>query len=166
MTHLERIADKKQKLNLSVGKTLEVVIYPGHQMSSTDVNVALVNTTEGVTVAHLGDQMNEGKFMIDFAWIDNVAKNHSVDIMIPNCGTSDIARIVKGFNPVVVLPGHELELGDPAWNRFPFWGDDEYLGLNYSQLKKSKYPVIALVWCESYHYFPKPDKVKSIDKTK
>jgi L-ascorbate metabolism protein UlaG (beta-lactamase superfamily) len=155
ITHLERSSDKTQQLSLTGGKILDVVIYPGHQMSPTDVNVALVTTAEGITVAHLGDQINEGTFMIDFAWIDNVAKNHHVDFMMPNCWTNDIDRIVKGFNPGLVLPGHELELGHSIWDRVPFWGDNEYLGLKYTELKKSKYPVMALVWGESYHFHPK-----------
>jgi L-ascorbate metabolism protein UlaG (beta-lactamase superfamily) len=160
ITHLDRIPDKIQKLKLSGDKVLDVIIYPGHQMRSADVNVALVTTPEGITVAHLGDQTNEGDFMSDFLWIDNVAKNHNVDIMMPTALTNDILRIVKGFNPRLVIPGHELELGHSIWDRHPFWGDDDYLGLNYSELKKSKYPVVAMIWGESYHYYPKTDKKK------
>jgi L-ascorbate metabolism protein UlaG (beta-lactamase superfamily) len=160
ITHLERKPDKIQKLSLSGGKVLDVIIYPGHQMSETDVNVALVTTPEGISVAHLGDQINEGKFMVDFAWIDNVARNHKVDIMMPNCSTNDIIRIARGFNPQLVMPGHELELGDSMWNRIPFWADDKYLGSSYGELKRSKYPVIVMAWGESYHYLPKTGKTK------
>ena len=158
ITHLQRIADMNQKLGLPGGRTLNIVIYPGHQMSATDVNVSLVTTPEGITFAHLGDQINEGKFMIDFTWIDNVARNHNVDFMMPNCWTNDIDRIVRGFNPGLVFPGHELELGHSVWDRVPFWGDNDYLGLKYTELKKSKYPVIVMLWGESYHYYQKNKK--------
>lgn len=158
ITHLERSPDKTHKLSLNTGQVLKVVVYPGHQMSSTDVNVVLVTTPEGISIAHLGDQINKGDFMIDFAWIDNIAKNHHVDIMMPNCWTNDIVRIVRGFNPELVMPGHQLELGDSVWDRVPFWGDDKYLGLTYYELKKSKYPVIAMIWGESYHYYSSADK--------
>ena len=158
ITHPDRNPEKTQKISLAGAKTLDVVIFPGHQMSSIDVNVALVKTPEGINVAHLGDQFNEGDFMIDFAWIDNVARNHRVDIMMPNCSTNDIMRIAKGFNPSLVLPGHELEMGQSVYDRVPFWGDDKYLGLSYSELKKSKYPVIAMIWGESYHYYPNEGK--------
>lgn len=155
ITHLERNPDISHKLRLSNDRTLDVVIYPGHQMSQTDVNVALVRTSEGISVAHMGDQINEGDFMIDFAWIDNVYRKQQVDILMPNCWTNDIVRIVRGFRPQIVMPGHQLELGHSVWDRLPFWGDNDYRGLSYTELKKSEYPVLVMVWGESFHYLPK-----------
>ena len=154
ITHPERIAEKVQQLKLK-DRSLEMIVYPGHQMKSIDNNVYLVTTPEGITLAHLGDQINEGDFMIDYEWIDQVAKNHRVDVLMPNAWTMDIFRIVRGFNPKLVMPGHEIEMGHTVWDRLPYWGDDEYLELNYAQLKKSKYPVLVTVWGESYHYVPK-----------
>src|SRR5450759_4178162 len=75
---------------------------------------------------------------------------------MPNAWTMDISRIVKGFDPKLVLPGNELELGHTVWDRLPYWGDDKYLELNYSDLKASGYPVLVMVWGESYQYDPKP----------
>ena len=152
--HPERIAEKKQNITLSKNRILELINYPGHQLKSAENNVSLVKTPEGITIVHTGDQINEGDFMMDFKWIDKVSENHKVDILIPNAWTTDILRIVKGFNPAVVLPGHEIELGHTVWDRLPFWGDDKYLELNYAELKKSRYPVVVLVWSESYHYSP------------
>ena len=151
--HMERIPHKKQKLRL-INQTLDVVVYPGHQMKSHINNVVLVTTPEGMTFAHTGDQINEGDFMVDFEWIDEVYKHNKVDVMMPNAWTMDIFRQVKGFKPKLVMPGHELELGHTVWDRLPYWGDDKYLELNYAELKASKYPVIALIWGESYHYKP------------
>jgi hypothetical protein len=71
---------------------------------------------------------------------------------MPAAWTTDIMRIVKGFNPKLVLPGHELEIGHTVWDRLPYWGDDEYLGLNYNELKKSAFPVVVLTWGESFHF--------------
>ena len=152
ITHLESISEKRQYLKLSQNRSLEVFIYPGHQLTSAINSVALIKTAEGLTIAHTGDQINEGNFMMDWKWIDKVAAIHKVDILMPNAWTTDIVRMVKGFNPALVVPGHEIELGHTVWDRLPFWGDDKYLELNYSDLKKSKYPVIVLVWGESYHY--------------
>lgn len=154
ITHMKRIAEKNQKLKLSGNRILEVIIYPGHQLTSAINNVSMVTTPEGITVAHTGDQINEGKMMGDFEWIDQVSKNHKVNILMPNAWTTDIFRIVKGFNPALVVPGHEIELGHTVWDRLPYWGDDQYLELNYADLKKSKYPVVVMVWGESYHYIP------------
>jgi L-ascorbate metabolism protein UlaG (beta-lactamase superfamily) len=151
--HLERSVDKTHKLKLK-RYTLDLVVYPGHQMKSIDNNVYLVKTPEGISLAHIGDQINEGDFMMDWDWIDQVAKNHPVDVLMPNAWTTDIFRIVKGFDPKLLLPGHEIEMGHTVWDRLPFWGDDQYLELNYSELKKSKYPVAVLVWGESYRHIP------------
>ncbi len=150
--HMERIPHKKQQLKLD-DQILNVVVYPGHQMKKIINNVVLVTTPEGITIAHTGDQINEGNFMIDFKWIDDVYKHNKVDIMMPNAWTMDILRQVKGFKPKLVMPGHELELGHTVWDRLPYWGDNQYLELNYDELKRSKYPVIALIWGESYHYY-------------
>ena len=152
VTHMERIAHKVQKLKLE-GQELDLVVYPGHQMKSHINNVVLIKTKEGINIAHTGDQTNEGDFMVDFEWIDEVAKNHEVDIMMPNAWTDDLLRQVKAFDPKVVLPGHELELGHTVWDRLPYWGDDVYLGINYDKVKESKYLVVALIWGESYHYY-------------
>ncbi len=151
--HPNRAANKTQKLKLKK-HTLDMVVFPGHQMRSIPNNVYLVTTPEGITLVHTGDQINEGDFMVDFDWIDEVAKNHKVDVLMPIAWTTDIFRIVKGFNPKLVLPGHELELGHTVWDRLPYWGDDEYLGLNYAELKASEYPVVALIWGESFHFNP------------
>jgi len=64
----------------------------------------------------------------------------------------DIFRIVKGLNPKLVMPGNEIEMEHTVWDRLPFWSDDKYLELNYTELKKSKYSVAMLVWGESYHF--------------
>ena len=153
VNQMERIPHKKQNLKLKE-VNLDVVVYPGHQWKRHINNVVLVTTPEGITIAHTGDQINEGDFMIDFEWIDEVYKYNSVDIMMPNAWTMDIFRQVKGFNPKLVMPGHELELGHTVWDRLPYWGDDEYLELNYAELKASKYPVVALIWGESFNYIP------------
>ena len=151
--HPERVAEKIQQLKLKK-YSLDLVVYPGHQLTSAIDNVYLVKTPEGISLAHDGDQINEGDFMMDWAWIDQVAKYHQVDVLMTNAWTTDILRIAKGFNPKLVLPGHEIELGHTVWDRLPYWGDDAYLGLNYAELKKSKYPVLVTIWGESYTYIP------------
>jgi L-ascorbate metabolism protein UlaG (beta-lactamase superfamily) len=153
ITHLKREAHTIQKLPIKNGKVvLDVVIYPGHQMKSHDNNVSVIYTPEGLTVSHSGDQINEGNFMIDYEWIDDVAKNHKVDVFLVNNWTNDVYRIVKGFDPKLVIPGHENEIGHTFDDRVPYWGDEEYLGLEYTKLKNSKYPVIPMVWGEGYHF--------------
>jgi len=61
---------------------------------------------------------------------------------------------VQGFDPQVVIPGHENELGHTLDDRVPFRGDSEYLELTYPELKASDYPVILMTWGESFHFLP------------
>ena len=151
--HPERSAEKLQELKLKKG-TLGLYVFPGHQLHSAINNVYIVKTPEGIVLAHDGDQINEDDVMMDWEWIDQLGTKYPVDVLMTNAWTTDIMRIVKGFNPKLVLPGHEIELGHTVWDRLPFWGDDEYLGLNYRELKKSEFPVAVLVWGESYLYTP------------
>jgi L-ascorbate metabolism protein UlaG (beta-lactamase superfamily) len=158
ITHLKREAHTEQALRIQNGKReLKVVVFPGHQMEKTENNVSLVITPEGLSFAHLGDQINEAPFLADYAWIDEVAKHHHVDVLLPPCWTNEIFRIAKGFHPELILPGHENELGHPIDDRVPFWGDSEFLQLTYPELKRSSYRVIVMAWGESIRY-PAPVK--------
>ncbi len=75
---------------------------------------------------------------------------------MPNCWTSDIVRVVKGFNPALVITGHENEMGHTIDHREPYWltyqrreGSDRFGGsseLGYNT------PLILMTWGESYHY--------------
>jgi L-ascorbate metabolism protein UlaG (beta-lactamase superfamily) len=152
ITHLKRESNTLQTLKLKNGQELKVVVYPGHQMAKTENNVPVVISPEGISFSHMGDQINEGAFMQDYDWIDHVAENHRVDVLIPPCWTNEIYRIVKGFNPKLVIPGHENELGHPIDDRVPFWGDAQFLQLTYPELKKSAYKTLVMTWGESFHY--------------
>lgn len=156
ITHLKRETHTLQKLPVKNNSlVLDVVVYPGHQMSSHENNVPLIISPEGISYAHLGDQINEGDFMIDYEWIDRVKEHHKVDILLAPSWTNEIYRIVQGFDPQLVIPGHENELGHTLDDRVPFWGDSQYLELTYPELKASVYPVVLMTWGESFHYIPR-----------
>ncbi|MBX7257876.1 MAG: MBL fold metallo-hydrolase [Candidatus Hydrogenedentes bacterium] len=159
ITHLKRDAHTIQKLPIQNGaRELEVVVYPGQQYQSGGVenNVTLVISPEGYSFAHNGDQINDPypEYQKDFEWIDAVKEHHRVDVLITNCWTNDLLRMVRGFNPQLVIPGHENELGHQMNDRVPYWMDESYLGLNFSQVK-AEYPTIPLAWGESYAFVPK-----------
>ena len=161
ITHMKREAHALQSLPVPKRAIeLKVVVYPGQQYQGKGLpnNVVLVFTPEGMSFAHNGDQIDDPypEYQEDFAWIDKVREHHEVDVLMTNCWTNDILRIVRGFNPKLVLPGHENELGHPTWDRVPYWGDAKYLHLNYPELKASDYPVIVMTWGESYHYRAAP----------
>ncbi len=146
VTCLERKAHELQTLTLKQpARELKVVVYPGHQDELTvPNNVVLVVTPEGMGIAHMGDQFMPFK---DFDWIDDVAKHHRVDVLMPNCWTFNPPRVVKGFKPKLVITGHENELKHPVYQREPYWR-------SYDKLQKCSVPSLVMTWGESFHYLP------------
>lgn len=144
ITHLKREAHILQSLPIQNGKrALKVVVYPGHQGSNILCNNSLVFTPEGMSFVHTGDQSNSD----DFAWVDQVSQYHRVDVLMPNCWTPDIDRMARGFNPALIITGHENEMGHTPNHREPFW-------LTYAKLEQVPYPLVLMAWGESFHYQP------------
>ncbi|NLE59214.1 MAG: MBL fold metallo-hydrolase [Planctomycetes bacterium] len=138
-----RQAHVRQPLPLANGgRSLDVVAYPGHQGNLPN-NVVLVFTPEGLSFCHTGDQANGS----DFEWIDKVAEHHRVDVLMPNCWTPEIARVVRGVNPAIVITGHENELGHSIDHREAYW-------LTYDRTTDCNRPVLIMTWGESYRYSP------------
>lgn len=153
LTHLKRVAHEEQIVSVQGGaQHLRVVCYPGHQGASIENNVPLVFTPENLSFGHFGDQSNSD----DFAWIDRVKDHYKVDVLLPNCWTTDIVRAVAGFDPAVVITGHENEMGHTIDHREPYW-------LTYKRRSGSarfggdpdvgyETPLLLMTWGESYHY--------------
>ena len=153
ITHLKREPHTIQTLPVKDGKqVLKVVVYPGHQGEKIENNVPLVITPEGLSFSQMGDQSN----VDDFEWIDEVGKNHFVDVLMPNCWTTDIVRVANGFNPEVIITGHENEMGHTIDHREPYWLTyQRQTGSNRFGGKKDvgyDHPLILMTWGESYHY--------------
>jgi L-ascorbate metabolism protein UlaG (beta-lactamase superfamily) len=161
LTHLKREAQTVQVLPIQNGRRkLRVVNYPGHQGASIENNVPLVFSPEGMSFCQMGDQSNNR----DFAWIDSVGSNHRVDVLLPNCWTTDIVRTVRGFDPELVITGHENEMGHTIDHREPYWltyqrkiGSDRFGG---SRLIGYDVPLLVMTWGEAYHYRP-PTRAKA-----
>ena len=154
ITHFEPNATEVQTLPVRDGRvSLRVVVFPGHQGEEIDNNVVLVTTPEGISVAHTGDQWDRSA---DFEWMDRVGERFRVDILLPNDWTYDIARMVRGFHPSLVIPGHANELGHSVQKRQPYWfsyqrktGSDRFGG---SERTGYSEPLVVMAWGESYHY--------------
>ena len=140
ITHLERSTDKLHSLSLSEKGSVKVTVFPGHQGSTLENNVYLVTVPEGFTVCHTGDQSNSD----DFTWIDTIGKNYKVDLLFPNCWTTDIKRMAQGVAAKLLFTGHENELGHSIDHREPNW-------LTYDRLQKIATPYILMTWGEKYH---------------
>ena len=145
ITHLIREAHTKQDLYIKNGsQKLTVINYPGHQGQDIENNVPLVFTPEGMSFVQTGDQSGP---ITDWDWIDKVGSKNDVDVLFPNCWTPDIHRMVKGFDPELVISGHENEMGHTIDHRESNW-------LTYTRLKGSSVPFLLMTWGEFYHYFP------------
>ncbi len=120
---------------------LSVVNGPGHQGEEIPNNVVIVTTSEDLVFAHTGDQSNQK----DFEWLDTIAQKHRVDVLMPNCWAPDLPRMIAGFQPAVVIPGHENELDHPIDHREPYWLDRIRLGNESSR-------AIFMTWGESFDY--------------
>ncbi len=148
ITHLKREADTQQDLSVKNGKEKLIIInYPGHQGSNIENNVPLVFTPEGMSFVQTGDQSGPDT---DWIWIDEVGNKNRVDILFPNCWTPDIHRMVKGFDPELVITGHENEMGHTIDHRESNW-------LTYTRLKGITIPSLLITWGESYHYMPQEE---------
>ena len=133
------ILDKE--VALKNGERLAVKIYPGHQ-SEMMCNVYAVTTPEGLTVAQTGDQYNKE----DFKWIATVKEQRpSIDALIINCWSMDIADAIKDFNPRYVLTGHENEMGHTIDHREAFW-------LTYQKLQPVEHDYVVMAWGEWFEF--------------
>ncbi len=145
ITHLKREAQTKQTLTIQQGKEKLIVINnPGHQGSDIENNVPLIFTPEGLSFVQTGDQSGPES---DWKWIDELGTHNRVDVLFPNCWTTDIRRMIKGFRPKLVMTGHENEMGHTIDHRESNW-------LTYTRLQGATVPYVLMTWGESFHYLP------------
>ena len=78
-------------------------------------------------------------------WIDYVKDHWQVDVLMVNNWTPDLQRVVRGFDPQVVIPGHENEIGHAVEDRKPWFMD-------YDRVRGMSYPSIIMTWGESYFF--------------
>ena len=110
-----------QPTNLSIqtgkGATVQLFVYPGHQGASVPNNVYLIRTPDDFTVMHTGDQSED----LDWAWLDTIGLHQRVDLLLPNCWTTDMARLVAGVRPRWTVFGHEVEMAHTPDHRESYW---------------------------------------------
>ena len=136
LTYPKRSATEVTKVG-----TLEVTAYPGHQDTTVLNNVHVVRSPEGFTTMHTGDQSNKA----DFEWLAQVGAQHRIDVLMPNCWTPDIQRVVRGANPRYVMTGHENEMAHPGPHR------EDYTQ-TWTHMNGSGYPLLLLTWGESFAF--------------
>lgn len=99
------------------GQQVDMLVYPGHQGASIPNNNYLVRTPDGYTIMHTGDQSGDE----DWAWIDTLGQHQQVHILLVNCWSTDMPRLVAGIRPEWVIFGHEVEMAHTPDHRESFW---------------------------------------------
>ncbi|MHB1319592.1 MAG: MBL fold metallo-hydrolase, partial [Anaerolineae bacterium] len=117
-------------------------IFPGHQGTELLNNVTLVELPNGLSVMHTGDQSNTEDFGV---WIDRVHEQASVDVLLPNCWSTNLPRLIQGVAPRLVITGHENEMSHPVDHR-------EAFSKTYGHIVGESTPVVVMAWGERYHY--------------
>ena len=130
--------------DLSAGKAREIeyIAYPGHQGAEIPNNMYLFQTRQGATILHTGDQSGD----LDWEWIDAIGDYHRVDVLIANCWTTDMARLVRGVRPGLVVTGHETEMSHGPDHREAYWRSFELFR------GKLDPPSLVLCWGEGASY--------------
>jgi L-ascorbate metabolism protein UlaG (beta-lactamase superfamily) len=123
------------------GQKVSVQVYPGHQGNLMN-NIYMVTTPEGFIVAQTGDQSQKK----DMEWIGKLKDQpNRLDVLLVNCWTFNLPAAVDGFNPRLVVTGHENEMGHSIDHREPYW-------LSFLKLKQISKPYILMTWGERYLY--------------
>lgn len=126
-----------KEITLNHGKKLQVAIFPGHQDKLIN-NLYVITTEEKKTVAQIGDQSNDE----DIQWIANIYKEvPRIDALIINCWTIPLKELVDGFNPKLVVTGHENEMGHTINHRESFW-------LSFQDMKILQRDYVIMGWGE------------------
>jgi L-ascorbate metabolism protein UlaG (beta-lactamase superfamily) len=126
-----------KEIALGNNKKIQVKIYPGHQSELMN-NIYVVTTEEKKSIAHIGDQYNEE----DMDWIVNLKNEISrPDVLIVNCWTHRMNDLVDGFNPKLVVTGHENEMGHTIDHRESFW-------LTFRKMEKISKDYLVMGWGE------------------
>lgn len=125
-----------------IGKyKLNVTILPGHQSELIN-NIYVITSPEGFTVAHTGDQYSKE----DLEWIRTLHEQiPPLDILLINCWANSLVETIDGFNPKLVITGHENELGHSIDHREPYW-------LSYDKLKEVTKPNCLMTWGEWFWF--------------
>lgn len=105
------------RLNTRAGTSVDYLVYPGRQAPATVNNVFLLRSPEGMTFMHTGDQ----DWNPDTIWMENVARQQPVDVLLVNCWSSNLNTLVLGSRPSLVIMGHENEMNHTPAHREAFW---------------------------------------------
>ena len=113
---------------------VEIALEPG--------NPHLVELPGGLNIMHTGDQAYGDDFAV---WIDEMHEQFRVDVLLPNCWTTDLPRLIRETRPQLVITGHENELSHSVDHR-------EAYAKTYAHIADETTPVLVMAWGERYHF--------------
>lgn len=123
---------------------LTLHVLPGHQDNVYN-NINVVEFHGVGTVAQTGDQW----YCCDMDWIDHVHERYDIDVLMPNCWIHDFERHLLGFNPKLIITGHENELGEHSIDhREAYWITLKKMDV----LAHLNIPYVLMTWGEWYDY--------------
>lgn len=118
-------------------------ILPGHQDDIYN-NIYVMDFKGSGIVAHTGDQYNTE----DLKWIDQVHKTYKIDILLLNCWVNSMERTIRGFNPKILITGHENELEHSIDHREAYWMTIKKM----ERMPELNVPNILMTWGEWFVY--------------
>lgn len=123
---------------------LTLHVLPGHQDNVYN-NINVVEFHGIGTVAQTGDQW----YCCDMDWLDRVHERYDIDVLMPNCWIHDYERHIRGFNPKLIITGHENELGEHSIDhREAYWVTIKKMEL----MANLNIPYVLMTWGEWYEY--------------
>lgn len=124
---------------------LTLHVLPGHQGDVYN-NINVVEFHGEGTVAQTGDQWGRED---DHLWMDKVHEKYDIDVFMPNCWMDQLDRAIKGFNPKLIITGHENELGEHSIDhREAYWMTIKKMEV-FSDIH---IPYVLMTWGEWYDY--------------
>lgn len=116
----------------------DVRILPGHQDEMYN-NIYIFNFKNGISIAHTGDQYNKD----DVEWISKIKNDNEIDALLVNCWINCMDKSIAGFDPKIVITGHENEMEHSIDHREAYW-------MTMCKMKKTDYPNVLMTWGEYY----------------
>ena len=135
-----RSADQSIPINIR-NQSLAVTAYPGHQGPVLN-NIYYVQFPDGESVIHTGDQDPDSDQSSDRQWLQNIGRQHHVNVLLVDCWYANVTELIAGVHPDIVLPGHEDELAHTVDHR-------EDYAQTYERFAQSSRPYVVMTWGES-----------------
>ena len=80
--------------------------------------------------------------------IDQVHKTYKIDILLLNCWVNSMERTIRGFNPKILITGHENELEHSIDHREAYWMTIKKM----ERMPELNVPNILMTWGEWFVY--------------